>query len=199
MAFILENIGFIWKGPRPISLPPNMLPTGTVFTSGVSEVRDVHVEQFIVILFTVPVLLGLMWLVPRTRSTGRRCGRRPRTQRRRRDDGYRRQPHDLVHVPHRGGLAGAAGVIFTLYHDDPVQHRLPLGLIAFTAAVLGGIGNLTGAVLGGLLIGFIQAYNEGLTWHAPGGMDPLDRLRHPDPHPRLPTTGLLGEQTPEGV
>ena len=38
-----------------------------------------------------------------------------------------------------------------------------LGLIAFTAAVLGGIGNLTGAVLGALLIGFIQAFNEGLT------------------------------------
>jgi len=37
-----------------------------------------------------------------------------------------------------------------------------LGLIAFTAAVLGGIGNLTGAVLGGLLIGLIQGINDGL-------------------------------------
>ena len=36
-----------------------------------------------------------------------------------------------------------------------------LGLIAFTAAVLGGIGNLTGAVLGGLLIGLIQGLNDG--------------------------------------
>ena len=39
-----------------------------------------------------------------------------------------------------------------------------LGLIAFTAAVLGGIGNLTGAVLGAILIGLIQAFNEGLSW-----------------------------------
>ena len=37
-----------------------------------------------------------------------------------------------------------------------------LGLIAFTAAVLGGIGNLAGAVLGATLIGLIQAFNEGL-------------------------------------
>jgi branched-chain amino acid transport system permease protein len=36
-----------------------------------------------------------------------------------------------------------------------------LGLIAFTSAVLGGIGNLTGAVLGGLLIGLIQGFNDG--------------------------------------
>ena len=36
-----------------------------------------------------------------------------------------------------------------------------LGLIAFTAAVLGGVGNLTGAVLGGLLIGLIQGLNDG--------------------------------------
>jgi len=37
-----------------------------------------------------------------------------------------------------------------------------LGLVAFTAAVLGGIGNLNGAVLGGFVIGIIQAYNDGL-------------------------------------
>jgi len=35
-------------------------------------------------------------------------------------------------------------------------------LIAFTSAVLGGIGNLWGAVVGGLLIGFIQGLNDGL-------------------------------------
>ena len=68
-----------------------------------------------------------------------------------------------------GALAGAAGVIFTLY-GTTIQFNtgFTLGLIAFTAAVLGGIGNLPGAVLGGLLIGFIQDYNEGLSWHAPG-------------------------------
>ena len=61
-----------------------------------------------------------------------------------------------------GALAGAAGVLYFLcqtqtYYDTGTQ----LGLIAFTAAVLGGIGNLTGAVVGGLAIGIIQALNEG--------------------------------------
>ena len=37
-----------------------------------------------------------------------------------------------------------------------------LGLIAFTSAVLGGVGNLYGAVLGGIIIGLIQSYNDGL-------------------------------------
>ena len=43
-----------------------------------------------------------------------------------------------------------------------------LGLFAFTAAVLGGIGNLTGAALGALLIALMQNYNEGLSYGAPG-------------------------------
>ncbi len=61
-----------------------------------------------------------------------------------------------------GALAGAAGVLYFLcqtqtYYDTGTQ----LGLIAFTSAVLGGIGNLSGAVVGGLAIGLIQAINEG--------------------------------------
>ena len=53
--------------------------------------------------------------------------------------------------------------MFNIRYDTGFE----LGLIAFTAAVLGGIGNLTGAVLGAL-IGLIQAFNEGLGWLAPG-------------------------------
>src|SRR4029079_16896318 len=100
-----------------------------------------------------------------------------------------------------GALAGAAGVIFTLY-GTTIQWNtgFTLGLIAFTAAVLGGIGNLPGAVLGGLLIGFVQAFNEGLGWHAAGsdwtqsfvfGILILILVFRPE--------GLLGERTPEGA
>ena len=72
-------------------------------------------------------------------------------------------------------------------------------MIAFTAAVFGGIGNLPGAVLGALLIGLIQAFNEGSSWHAPGS-DWTESIVftilivilvfRPE--------GLLGERTPEG-
>ena len=61
-----------------------------------------------------------------------------------------------------GALAGAAGVVYALYiGTSNFQLGFRLGLFAFTAAVLGGIGNLTGAVLGGVLLGMIAAYNDG--------------------------------------
>jgi len=65
--------------------------------------------------------------------------------------------------------------------------------------VLGGIGNLPGAVLGAIVIGCIQAFNEGLGWHAPGSdwteaivfaILILILVFRPE--------GLLGERTPEG-
>ena len=63
-----------------------------------------------------------------------------------------------------GALAGAAGLMYeqTVGTTQFRRSASQLGLIAFTAAVLGGIGNLTGAVLGGVLIGLIQGLNDGL-------------------------------------
>ena len=61
-----------------------------------------------------------------------------------------------------GALAAAAGLIYLLQFNMRYDTGFELGLIAFTAAVLGGIGNLPGAVLGAMLIGLVQAYNEGL-------------------------------------
>ena len=100
-----------------------------------------------------------------------------------------------------GGLAGAAGLC-TPSTSAQVRYDtgFQLGLISFTAAVLGGIGNLPGAVLGALVIGFIQAFNEGLPWHSPGSdwtqaivfaILILILVFRPE--------GLLGERTPEGA
>ena len=60
-----------------------------------------------------------------------------------------------------GLLAGAAGLIYALYNLT-VQYNqgFTAGLIAFTSAVMGGIGNLKGAVIGGLLIGIVQQIVE---------------------------------------
>jgi branched-chain amino acid transport system permease protein len=61
-----------------------------------------------------------------------------------------------------GGLmAGAAGLIYALYNTTVwFQQGFEAGLIAFTAAVMGGIGNLYGAVLGGVIIGCIQQISD---------------------------------------
>ena len=143
---------------------PNVLPRGRVFSiAGITYTW----ENLIVVLITVPVLLLLIWLVQRTRQ-----GKAMRATAQDRDaaammgiDVNRTISFTFLLA---GGLAGAGGLVYALYFAqiryDP---GFSLGLIAFTAAVLGGIGNLPGAVLGALLIGFIQAFNEGLTWHAP--------------------------------
>ncbi len=57
-----------------------------------------------------------------------------------------------------GMMAGAAGLIYALYQTS-VSYNMGFqaGLIAFTAAVMGGIGNLKGAVLGGFLLGIVEA------------------------------------------
>jgi len=99
-----------------------------------------------------------------------------------------------------GGLAGAAGVVFAFYSTTIAFNTgFTVGLFAFTAAVLGGIGNLPGAVLGAILIGLIQNFNEGLPWHSPGSewtesivfaVLILILVFRPQ--------GLLGERTPEG-
>ena len=60
-----------------------------------------------------------------------------------------------------GMLAGAAGLIYALYQTTIWYFQgFTAGLVAFTAAVMGGIGNIRGAVLGGLIIGFIQQISD---------------------------------------
>jgi branched-chain amino acid transport system permease protein len=60
-----------------------------------------------------------------------------------------------------GGLAGFAAVIYGFYINT-INYQIGYqnGLYAFTAAVLGGIGNIPGAVLGGLVIGMVRAFSD---------------------------------------
>ncbi len=59
-------------------------------------------------------------------------------------------------------LAGVGGVLFGLYYSTINFHDgYLIGLKAFTAAVLGGIGNIPGAMLGGLLLGFLEGFGAG--------------------------------------
>jgi branched-chain amino acid transport system permease protein len=153
----------------------------------------------IVVLVTVPVLLVLLYLVQKTRQ-----GKAMRATAQDMDAsammGINVNRTISFTFVIAGSLAGAAGVLYSLYVQTvKFDQGFQLGLIAFTAAVLGGIGNLPGAVLGAILIGLIQAFNEGLNWHAPGSdwtqslvfsILILILVFRPE--------GLLGERTPEG-
>ncbi len=60
-----------------------------------------------------------------------------------------------------GALAGSAAFIFALYYARPFgNHGAQSGLLAFTAAILGGIGNPVGALASGLLIGVFSAFSD---------------------------------------
>jgi branched-chain amino acid transport system permease protein len=94
-----------------------------------------------------------------------------------------------------GMLAGAAGLIYALYQTTIwYVQGFTAGLIAFTAAVMGGIGNIRGAVLGGLIIGFIQQMSDnriGSAWTPAIVFGYLIVIMVFKP------SGLLGEQTRE--
>jgi branched-chain amino acid transport system permease protein len=194
-SFILQNVGLWRLGPASVSAP-DILPHGAVFTIGGIAYTW---AMLIVLAIVVPLLLLLMWLVQRTRQ-----GRAMRATAQDQDAAAMMGVNVNRTISFTffiaGLLAGAAGVLFILYQTSVnFQLGFRLGLFAFTAAVLGGIGNLPGAVLGGMLIGLIEAFNNGLSWHSPGGdwtnsvifsVLILILVFRPE--------GLLGERTPEG-
>jgi branched-chain amino acid transport system permease protein len=196
MSFILQDVGLNRLGPAPVSIP-NILPTGVVFEIGGNKYRW---SSLIVALCTVPVLILLVWLVQRTRQ-GKAMRATAQDQEAAAMMGINVNRTISFTFLIAGALAGVAGLLYALYSTNiQFDQGFSLGLIAFTAAVLGGIGNLPGAVLGAMLIGLIQQFNEGLTWHAPGSdwtqsivfaILILILVFRPE--------GLLGERTPEGA
>jgi branched-chain amino acid transport system permease protein len=58
-------------------------------------------------------------------------------------------------------LAGAAGVLFAIAIPTSATIGFVYGLKAFTAAVIGGIGSVPGAMIGGLILGLAEAYSAG--------------------------------------
>jgi branched-chain amino acid transport system permease protein len=196
MSFILQNIGLVWKGARPTSVP-DILPRGDVFSvGGVAYTWN----KLIVLLFTIPVLLLLIWLVQQTKQgKAMRATAQDREAAAMMGINVNRTISFTFLIA--GGLAGAAGLLYALYFTNVrYDEGFRVGLIAFTAAVLGGIGNLPGAVLGALLIAMIESFNNGLSWSTPGSdwstsiifsILILILVFRPE--------GLLGERTPEGA
>jgi Branched-chain amino acid ABC-type transport system, permease components len=115
-------------------------------------------RSLIFIVVAILMLIGLNYLVNITKLGDGNPGLWRRTAGSQRD-GDRCQPRDCDHVPDRGGAGGAAGILFGMRVGtiNPYVGFLP-GLKAFTAAVLGGIGNITGAMVGGIVLGFLEAF-----------------------------------------
>ena len=208
VSFILQNIGIYWKGSNPIT-PPSLIPTEYRAYNVLNEWFDLGTRirlrplDLAVLGITLPLLIGLTWFVYRTR-TGKAM----------RATAQDREAAALMGIDTNrmiatafllgGALAGAAGMM-ALYYNNSARFQMGFryGLFAFTAAVLGGIGNMAGAVVGGLCIGIVWAMSDGFMkeyfagWGAQWtpsvifGVLVLVMIFRP--------SGLLGEQTVDKV
>jgi branched-chain amino acid transport system permease protein len=164
MSFILSNLIAVVYGFNYVSTEP-LLPRGAIFTIGG---QPFGWDKLIVLLITMPTLIGLMVVVKRTR-----WGKAMRATAQNRD-AARLMGIDVDRAIAfafglGGALAGVGGFVYFVYFTQArFDLGFQIGLFAFTAAVLGGIGNILGAALGGYMIGFIENFNSGLTWHALG-------------------------------
>ena len=156
MSFLLQNVGLLWR-PTPDASPDLIGSQKTLFT--LLDVNILHSDVFAVAV-TVPLLVGLLWFVGSTRygKAMRATAQDP--------DAARLMGIDVDRTVGLtfllgGLLAGAAGMIYAIYNGTvQFNQGFTAGLIAFTAAVMGGIGNLKGAVIGGLMIGVIQSISD---------------------------------------
>jgi branched-chain amino acid transport system permease protein len=153
VSFILENLMQLWRGPSPVPFP-DVIPN-PVFHLGAVTVAT---KQIIVVALAIVMMVALQLFVYRTRM-----GKAMRAT------AQDREAAQLMGIDVNttialtfligSALAGAAGFVSGVYYGTTwFLNGFSAGLKAFTAAVLGGIGNLAGAMLGGFLIGLIEAF-----------------------------------------
>ncbi|HMS63090.1 MAG TPA: branched-chain amino acid ABC transporter permease [Solirubrobacteraceae bacterium] len=156
-SFILQNVGLLWLGGSPASVPDLIRAQQDVFTVfGVTVQR----ADILAIGVTVPLVIALTLFISRSRlgKAMRATAQDPDAARLM---GINVDTTISATFLLGGLLAGAAGLIYALYQTTVWYFQgFQAGLIAFTAAVMGGIGNLRGAVLGGLIIGVIQQISD---------------------------------------
>ena len=165
VSLLLQTLAMIlWKpNPKPY---PQLLPTEPIDLGG----PVITVTQILILVVTAAILIGLLWLVHRT-QLGRAMRATAENPRVAALMGVR--PDMVISATFIIGaaLAAVAGVMWAANYGT-VQHSMGFlpGLKAFTAAVLGGIGNLAGAMVGGLLLGLIEAIGAGYLGALTGGV-----------------------------
>ena len=165
MSLLLQTLAMIiWKPnpkPYPALLPPDPIDLGGPV---------ITVTQCMILGLTAALLAALMWLVNRTKlgRAMRATAENPRVA-----SLMGVKPDMVISATFIIGaaLAAVAGVMWAANYGT-VQHSMGFlpGLKAFTAAVLGGIGNLAGAVVGALVLGLVEAIGAGYLGALTGGV-----------------------------
>ncbi len=157
VSFILQNVGILWFGSSQRGIPDLIKAQQELFSIGGVEVSR---ADLLAVVVTIPLVYLLTAFVNRSRlgKAMRATAQDPEAARLM---GINVDTTISVTFLLGGLLAGAAGLIYALYQTNVWYFQgFTAGLIAFTAAVMGGIGNLRGAVLGGLIIGIIQQISD---------------------------------------
>jgi branched-chain amino acid transport system permease protein len=153
VSFIFMNLGEFWGGPADQSFPSlvsgrNLLGDSTL---------QLTAKDLLLALVVVPIMIALTLLVKRT-QLGRAMRATAQNPVAAQLMGINVDRVIGATFLIGGGLGGVASVIYGLYINTiGFQMGYQNGLYAFTAAVLGGIGNIPGAVLGGIVIGLVRS------------------------------------------
>ncbi len=165
VSIVLQNIAMIIWGRQYIAFPP-LLPEDTYTIAGAS----ITLLQIFIFLLATAIMAGLIFLVQKTRlgRTIRATAQNPEVA------GLMGvNVNNVISSTFIIGsaLAAVAGLMVSAYYGLAHYYMgFLLGLKAFSAAVLGGIGNLGGAMLGGLLLGVIESLGAGYIGPLTGGV-----------------------------
>ena len=159
VSLLLQNLGQSVFGANPKAFP-RLFPETNLHIGQLSITSN----QLLVIAVSLVLLAGLHFIVHRTKT-----GTAMRAL------SFNATASSLVGINNDriisftfglgSALAGAGGILYAMNYPsiDPLMGTMP-GLKAFVAAVLGGVGSLPGAALGGLLIGLIETFVAGTGW-----------------------------------
>jgi len=159
-SLLLQNVVAVAWGPSPLALEAPEIFFEEIFSFMNDEV-SVQVKHLIVFVGVGLSLLLLWWIVEKTRmgKAMRACSQDP--------DAAALMGININRVVAFTFVLGAAmaalsGFLYGL-HIEQIRYDMgiQIGIVAFAAAVLGGIGSVQGAVLGGFVIGFSQAMASG--------------------------------------
>ncbi len=164
LSIVLQNVAILIWGRNYIPFPP-LLPHEPINVLGAS-ITDL---QVFIVISAIAIMAGLLFMVEKTK-----LGRAMRAT------SQNPAVAGLMGVNVNtiisatfvlgAGLGAVAGVMVAANYDQAHSHMgFLIGLKAFTAAVLGGIGNLGGAVVGGILLGVIESLGAGYIGDLTGG------------------------------
>ena len=159
VSLLLEYTGQKFFGAAPRTFPA-IFPARNFAVGGLV----ISTNQLVVIFVSVLLMLGLQFIVYRTKigTAMRAVALNPKAAQ------LVGVNNDIVISFTFGlgsALAAAGGILYALNYPsiDPLMGVMP-GLKAFVAAILGGIGNIPGAALGGLLLGTVETFVAGSQW-----------------------------------